>query len=250
MLSIKNIEVYYGNSIALKGISLEVGKGTIVTILGANGAGKTTILRTISGFLSPEKGVIEFLGQRIFGMEPFKIVRLGIGHVPQGREIFLDLTVQENLVMGSLGRRSRQGVARALVENLFPVLKERQKQTAGTLSGGEQQMLAIGRALMGNPRLLLLDEPSLGLAPLVSNHIFQTIRMINREGTTILLVEQDAHQALSVAHFGYVLEVGRIVLADFTEKLLSNEDIKEFYLGMEEESIKGYKRYKRRKRWS
>ena len=250
MLSIKNIEVYYGNSIALKGISLEVGRGMIVTILGANGAGKTTILRTISGFLSPEKGVIEFLGQRILGMEPFKIVRLGIGHVPQGREIFSDLTVQENLVMGSLGRRSRQGVPQALVENLFPVLKERRKQAAGTLSGGEQQMLAIGRALMGNPRLLLLDEPSLGLAPLVSNHIFQTIRMINQEGMTILLVEQDAHQALSVAHFGYVLEVGRIVLADSTERLLSNEDIQEFYLGMEEESIKGYKRYKRRKRWS
>jgi branched-chain amino acid transport system ATP-binding protein len=252
VLEVKNIETYYGPILAIKGISFEVHEGSIVTILGANGAGKTSVLKTISGVMEPEKGTIEFRGRRIDRMDPDKIVRMGISHVPEGREIFHDLSVKENLAMGAFLRRDREGIAKdlATVYGYFPVLKARRSQLGGNMSGGEQQMLAIARALMARPGLLLLDEPSLGLAPFLVKDIYEIIRRINREHkTTILLVEQNASIALSTAQYGYILELGRIVMADTCKALMENQDVREFYLGIKDESVRGSKRWKRKKRW-
>ena len=234
MLELDNIETFYGKVRALKGVSLKVREKEVVTLLGANGAGKTTSLRTISGLLSPAKGAISFLGERIDRVPPEKIVRKGIGHVPEGRSIFPELTVEENLAMGAFTRKDRKEIQTNLkrVFASFPILEGRKKQHAGTLSGGEQQMLAIGRALMSNPRLVLLDEPSLGLAPLLVQEIFKIIREINQVGTTILLVEQNANMALQIADYSYVLETGRIVLEDQSVNLLANQHVRETYLGM------------------
>jgi branched-chain amino acid transport system ATP-binding protein len=219
---------------ALRGVSIDVPDGKIVTLLGANGAGKSTTLRTISGLVHPVKGSIEFLGRSIGNRSPEEIVEIGISQVPEGREIFFELSVMENLQLGSYVRRDAKGV-RADVERVFqyfPILTERRKQQAGTLSGGEQQMLAIGRALMARPRLLLLDEPSLGLAPLVTQSIFEIIKTLNEnEGITVLLVEQNARLALGIAQYGYVLEIGRVVLEDTGENLRANEDVRRVYLG-------------------
>jgi branched-chain amino acid transport system ATP-binding protein len=252
LLRVSNVETYYGPIMAIKGVSLEVQEGQIVTILGANGAGKTTILKTISGVMDPEKGTIEFMGQRIDRLEPHEIVRRGISQVPEGREVFHDLTVRENLIMGSYLRRDRDGVKQdfTTIHAYFPILKQRASQLAGNLSGGEQQMLAIARALMARPRLLLMDEPSLGLSPLLVGEIFHITKRINAEqGTTILMVEQNAWMALTLAHYGYVLELGRIVMDDTCAELLQNEDVKEFYLGVKEEGVRGYRRWKRKKKW-
>ncbi|KAF0122273.1 MAG: branched-chain amino acid transport system ATP-binding protein [bacterium] len=254
LLKVKNIETSYGFVNAIRGVSLDLEEGDIKTVLGANGAGKTTILKTVMGLLEdqPEKGTIEFMGKRIDRMDTEDIVRLGISYVPEGREIFPELTVFENLKMGSYTRRDKDGVRKDYkrVSEYFSVLEERKNQLAGTLSGGEQQMLAIGRALMARPKLLLLDEPSLGLSPALVKDIFEIIKAINREGITILLVEQNARMALNIGNYGYVLENGRIVLSDETRVLLENDDVKEFYLGIKlEESVKGYQRYKRKKRW-
>jgi len=252
LLQVRNIETYYGPIMAIKGVSLDVEEGDIVTILGANGAGKSTILKTISGVMDPEKGTIEFMDQRIDGMSPDKIVRMGITQVPEGREIFHDLTVKENLMMGAYLRKDRPETQKDLeiVHDYFPVLKARSSQLGGNMSGGEQQMLAIGRAIMATPKLLLLDEPSLGLAPFLVKEIFEIIKRVNDEQkTTILLVEQNALIALSLARMGYVLELGRIVKEDTCKELMENEDVKEFYLGVKEESIRGSKRWKRKKKW-
>lgn len=252
LLRVSNIESYYGPIMAIKGVSLEVQEGAIVTILGGNGAGKTTILKTISNVIEPEKGTIEFMGERIDRMIPHKIVRLGIAHVPEGREIFYDLTVRENLMMGAFLRRDRNGIQADLhvAYDLFPVLKNRTSQLAGNMSGGEQQMLVIARAIMARPKLLLMDEPSLGLAPLLVKGIFGVIKRFNEENkTTILIVEQNALMALLVAQYGYVLELGRIVLEDKSEELMQNEDVKEFYLGIKGESARGTKRWRRKKKW-
>ncbi len=252
LLKVRNIETYYGPIMAIKGVSFEVAEGSIVTILGANGAGKTTILKTISGVMDPKKGTIEFMGQRIDSMAPDKIVRLGISQVPEGREVFHDLTVKENLLMGAYLRKDREDIKRDLdmVYDYFPVLKERTTQLAGDMSGGQQQMVVIARALMARPKLMLLDEPSLGLSPLLVKEIYAIIERINKEqGTTILLIEQNAPMALSVASHGFVLELGRIVMDDTCQALLANEDVKEFYLGIKEEGVRGTKRWKRKKKW-
>jgi branched-chain amino acid transport system ATP-binding protein len=253
-LNVSNIETLYDKITALKGISISVQKGSIVTILGANGAGKTTVLKTIAGLLEdqPEKGKIVFEGKNIERKKAEHLVSQGISYVPEGREVFPELTVKENLRMGSYTRRDGKKITadyKRMIE-YFPVLGERASQLAGTLSGGEQQMLAIARGLMSRPKLLMLDEPSLGLAPILVREIFEIIKEINREGVTILLVEQNANMALNIADYGYVLETGRIVLSDTCENLMENEDVKEFYLGIaKEDSIKGFKRYKRKKRW-
>jgi branched-chain amino acid transport system ATP-binding protein len=252
LLQVRNIETYYGPIMAIKGVSLEVEEGDIVTILGANGAGKTTVLKTLSGVMEPEKGTIEFAGQKIEGMSPYKVVNLGISHVPEGREVFHDLTIKENLMMGAYLRRDREKTQEDLetVHLYFPILKGRSSQLAGSLSGGEQQMLSIARGIMARPKLLLLDEPSLGLAPFLVKEIFEIINRINKEQkTTMLLVEQNAMMALSLARIGYVLEIGRIVMEDTCKELMENEDVKEFYLGIKEESIRGTKRWKRKKKW-
>jgi branched-chain amino acid transport system ATP-binding protein len=237
MLELEQVETYYGKVQALKGISLKVEERDIVTLLGANGAGKTSTLRTISGLIHPAKGSIRFSGERIDKDSPDKIVKRGISHVPEGRDLFPDLTVDENLAMGAYTKKDRTEIQHTLkkVFASFPILDKRRKQHAGTLSGGEQQMLAIGRALMSNPRLILLDEPSLGLAPLLVQEIFKIIREINQEGTTILLVEQNANMALQVAQYGYVLETGEIALKDKTEQLLNNQHVRETYLGIKRE---------------
>ena len=232
LLSVKAIEVSYGNIPALHGIDLDVEKGEIVTLIGANGAGKTTTLRTISGLLKPRRGDVSFNGKTITGTKPHIITGMGVSHVPEGRGIFANLTVHDNLELGGYLRKDKISEAEyERVFTLFPVLKERIKQNAGTLSGGEQQMLAISRALMAKPAVLLLDEPSLGLAPQMVQTIFRVIREINAEGTTILLVEQNAHMALTTAHRGYVMETGRIVLTDSTRSLLASDRIKKAYLG-------------------
>ena len=233
MLSLTNVETYYGSIRALKGVSLDVPEGQTVTLLGANGAGKTTTLKTISGITPAARGSIAFMGQRIDRMAPEKIVRLGISHVPEGRQVFKDLTVTENLKMGAYTRKGRRDIEASLqrVYAYYRILQERRHQLAGTLSGGEQQMLAIGRALMARPRLLLLDEPSLGLAPKLVEEIFQIIKTINHEGITVLLVEQNANKALHMAHYGYVLETGRITLMDEAKKLLQNDHVRRSYLG-------------------
>ena len=252
LLEVSNIETYYGPIMAIRGVSFTVPRGAIVTILGANGAGKTTILRTVSGVMDPQKGTVVFDGRPIHGLDPDKVARRGLAHVPEGREVFALLTVRENLRMGAYARRDAAGIAADLeaVYEYFPVLRARAEQRAGSLSGGEQQMLAISRALMARPTMMLLDEPSLGLAPRLVKEIFEIIGRINRErGVTVLLVEQNANMALHVAHHGYVLEVGRIVMEDACERLLEKEDIKEFYLGMKERSVRGTRRWKRRKTW-
>ena len=253
-LKVTNIETLYDKITALKGISISVEKGSIVTILGANGAGKTTVLKTIMGLLEdqPEKGKIIFDGKSIERKKAENLVSLGISYVPEGREVFPELTVKENLKMGSYTRKDKKGITEDYERMIgyFPVLGERKKQLAGTLSGGEQQMLAIARGLMSRPKLLMLDEPSLGLAPILVGEIFEIIKEINKEGVTILLVEQNANIALHVADYGYVLETGRIVLSDNCKNLMENEDVQEFYLGVvKEDSVKGFKRYKRKKRW-
>ncbi|ETR74748.1 ABC transporter ATP-binding protein [Afipia sp. P52-10] len=252
ILKVSNIESYYGPIMAIRGVSLSLPRGKIVTVLGANGAGKTTILKTISGVLDPLKGSVEFEGQAIQRMDPDKIVRLGISHVPEGREVFPFLTVRENLAMGAFLRTSRDEVAQDLeqIYGYFPRLKERLDQPAGQLSGGEQQMLAISRALMNRPKVLLLDEPSLGLSPLLVKEIFAIIRRVNAErGVTILLVEQNAKMALETADYGYVLEVGRVVMDDSCERLMQSKDIQEFYLGAKEDSARGERRWKKKKTW-
>jgi branched-chain amino acid transport system ATP-binding protein len=231
LLSIEGLDVYYGRIQALRGASLSVDEGEIVTLLGANGAGKTTTLRTISGLHRPAAGSIIFDGYPIEGLPAHDIVSLGLTHVPEGRRVFPRMTVQENLKMGAYQRRGPLGPDLERVFDLFPVLKERRTQDGGTLSGGEQQMLAIGRALMGHPRLLLLDEPSMGLAPLVVSKIFQILAEINAQGTTILLVEQNAAQALRLAARGYVLETGSIALSDRADTLLADDRVRSAYLG-------------------
>ncbi|HXF82867.1 MAG TPA: ABC transporter ATP-binding protein [bacterium] len=233
LLEVENLHVYYGQIHALKGISLTVERGEIVTLIGANGAGKSTTLKTISGLLRPREGVMRLAGVDLTTIPPHDIVARGVVQVPEGRRIFGRLTVLENLTMGAYTRGDRAGIAADLerVFELFPRLRERRHQVAGTLSGGEQQMLAIGRALMGRPTVLLLDEPSMGLAPVLVEQIFDTITGINREGTTILLVEQNAYMALQVAHRGYVLQTGEIALAGSAKALQANEDVRRAYLG-------------------
>jgi len=233
LLKLDNVKTYYGNIRALKGISLEVAEGEIVCLIGGNGAGKSTSLMTISGVLTPEEGDVIYQGQSIVSLRPDNIVRLGICQVPEGRMIFPVLTVMENLDLGAYLRKDKDGIKADIerVFGLFPILRERCSQAGGTLSGGEQQMLAIGRAMMARPKLLLLDEPSLGLAPIVVDSIFDIIRQINEEGTTILLVEQNAQLALQFSHRGYVLETGEITLADTSEALRTNEQVKKAYLG-------------------
>jgi branched-chain amino acid transport system ATP-binding protein len=234
MLKLKDVDTYYGKAQALKGITLEVNQGDLVTILGANGAGKTTLLRTITGLQAPKKGTIEFEDKRIDGLSPDNIVRLGISHCPEGRKLFSQMTVFKNLMLGAYVRREdRSGIQETLEEvcQLFPILKDRQHQLAGTLSGGEQQMLVIGRAMMSKPKLLLLDETSLGIAPMVVDKIFEVIKDINRNGTTIVVVEQNANIALEVAHYGYVLETGEIIISGEAKALLADERVREAYLG-------------------
>jgi len=252
LLTVSNLETYYGPIMAIRGVSFSVPRGKIVTILGANGAGKTTILKTISGVMDPQKGTVALEGREIQGMDPDKVTRLGLTHVPEGREVFPFLTVHENLRMGAFTRSDAGEIARDLeaVYDYFPVLAARAGQSAGSLSGGEQQMLSISRALMARPKMMLLDEPSLGLSPKLVKEIFDIIVRINRErGVTVLLVEQNANMALHVADYGYVLEVGRIVMEDACDRLLEKDDIKEFYLGVKESSIRGTKRWKRKKTW-
>ncbi|WP_295163575.1 ABC transporter ATP-binding protein [Selenomonas sp. F0473] len=233
MLSVTDLHVYYGAIHALKGVSLSVRQGEIVTLIGANGAGKSTTLRTISGLIAPRSGDISFEGSSIAGQRAHEIVRSGISQVPEGRRIFADMTVMENLELGAFTRSDADGIAAdtEMVFGRFPRLKERRTQLAGTLSGGEQQMLAMGRALMSRPRLLLLDEPSMGLAPLLIKEIFSIIADINAAGTTILLVEQNANMALSIAHRAYVLETGRITLSGAAQELAASEDVRKAYLG-------------------
>lgn len=233
MLKIENIDVYYGAIHAIKNLSLEVRQGEIVTLIGANGAGKTTTLKTISGLIRPKNGDIYFEGEKITRVPAQEIVKRGLSHVPEGRRIFANLTVKENLEMGAYLRKDKEGIRKTL-ENIyskFPRLKERLGQMAGTLSGGEQQMLAMGRALMSQPKLLLLDEPSMGLAPILVKEIFSIIQEINEQGTTILLVEQNARMALSIAHRAYVLETGRVVASGDAQELAQSEQIKKAYLG-------------------
>ena len=252
ILKLSNVESAYGPIKAIRGVSLVVPKGQIVTVLGSNGAGKTTILKTVSGIIDPRKGTIEFKGSDITAMDASLIVRKGLSHVPEGREVFPLLSVHDNLVMGAYTRADRDAVARdiAMVYDYFPILRERAKQDAGLLSGGQQQMLAISRALMAAPALMLLDEPSLGLSPKLTKEIFEIVVRINRErGTTMLLVEQNANMALNAADHGYVLENGRIVMEDSCDKLREKDDIKEFYLGMQEAGARGERRWKKKKTW-
>ncbi len=232
MLSVQGIDVYYGMIHALKSVSIEVAEGEIVSIIGSNGAGKSTLLRSLSGLLRPRTGQIQFLGQKIDGLSPDTIVHLGMSHSPEGRRIFTNMSVQENLQLGAFIRQDAEIAAdMERVMERFPRLRERFKQNAGTLSGGEQQMLAIGRALMSRPKLLLLDEPSLGLAPNLVAEIFRIVLDLNKEGVTVLLVEQNAHRALEIAHRAYVLETGTVVLSDTGQSLLHNPKVKEAYLG-------------------
>jgi branched-chain amino acid transport system ATP-binding protein len=252
ILTLTNVESAYGPIRAIRGVSLRVRQGEIATVLGSNGAGKSTILKTISGIIDPRKGTVVFRGEDITAQDPAHIVQRGLSHVPEGREVFPLLSVRDNLMMGAYTRRDRDKVAGdlELVYGYFPILKERQHQPAGLLSGGQQQMLSISRAIMAAPQLILLDEPSLGLSPLLTSEIFQIVVRINRErGTTLLLVEQNANMALNVADYGYVLENGRIVMEDTCERLREKDDIKEFYLGMKEAGARGERRWKKKKTW-
>ncbi|OGB00778.1 MAG: ABC transporter ATP-binding protein [Burkholderiales bacterium RIFCSPHIGHO2_12_FULL_69_20] len=252
LLSLANVESAYGPIKAIRGVSLKVHKGEIATVLGSNGAGKSTILKTISGVLDPTRGTVTFKGADITAKDPAEIVRSGLAHVPEGREVFPLLSVKDNLLMGAYTRSDKDGVARDIeqVYNYFPILRERATQDAGLLSGGQQQMLSISRALMAQPDLILLDEPSLGLSPKLTKEIFEIVVRINRErGTTILLVEQNANMALNAADYGYVLENGRIVMEDRCEVLREKEDIREFYLGMKDTGVRGERRWKKKKTW-
>ncbi len=252
ILVLSNVESAYGPIRAIRGVSLKVRQGEIATVLGPNGAGKTTILKTISGILDPRKGTVQFKGTDITASDPARIVRLGLAHVPEGREVFPLLSVHDNLLMGAYTRADRDGVARDIEQayRYFPILKERERQDAGLLSGGQQQMLAIARALVGAPEMILLDEPSLGLSPKLTREIFEIVVRINRErGTTILLVEQNANMALNAADYGYVLENGRIVMEERCAVLREKDDVKEFYLGMKETGVRGERRWKRKKTW-
>lgn len=252
VLQLLNVESAYGPIKAIRGVSLKVRQGEIATVLGSNGAGKTTILKTISGIIDPRKGSIEFQGRNITAKDPAHIVQQGLSHVPEGREVFPLLSVKDNLLMGAYTRTDRDGVARDIetVYGYFPILRERATQEAGLLSGGQQQMLAISRAIMAAPKLILLDEPSLGLSPKLTREIFEIVVRINRErGTTILLVEQNANMALNASDYGYVLENGRIVMEDSCERLREKEDIKEFYLGLKDEGVRGERRWKKKKTW-
>ena len=245
VLKLSNVESAYGPIKAIRGASLKVRKGEIATVLGSNGAGKTTILKTISGIIDPRKGTVEFNGKDITARDPAFIVQQGLSHVPEGREVFPLLSVRDNLVMGAYTRKDRDGIARDMeaVFAYFPILKERAAQDAGLLSGGQQQMLSISRALMANPEMILLDEPSLGLSPKLTKEIFEIVVRINRErGTTILLVEQNANMALNASDYGYVLENGRIVMEDTCARLREKDDIKEFFLGMKEEGQRAERR--------
>ena len=252
LLSLANVESAYGPIKAIRGVSLKVHKGEIATVLGSNGAGKSTILKTISGVLDPTRGTVTFKGADITAKDPAEIVRSGLAHVPEGREVFPLLSVKDNLLMGAYTRHDKDGVARDMLQvySYFPILRERATQDAGLLSGGQQQMLSISRALMAQPDLILLDEPSLGLSPKLTKEIFEIVVRINRErGTTILLVEQNANMALNAADYGYVLENGRIVMEDRCEVLRDKDDVKEFYLGMKEAGVRGERRWKKKKTW-
>ncbi|MGB0608790.1 MAG: ABC transporter ATP-binding protein [Paracoccaceae bacterium] len=253
ILKIDNLESFYGPIMAIRGVSLEVHKGQIVTVLGANGAGKTTLLKTISGIMDPEKGSISLDGEFIQGLEPDKVVGKGVTHVPEGRELFPLLSVEDNLMMGAYTRSDTAGIAQDLeiVYEYFPILRDRRGQEAGTLSGGQQQMVAIGRGLMARPKIMLLDEPSLGLSPLLVKEIFVIVKRLNVEqGVTMILVEQNAKVALDLAHYGYVMELGRIVMDGEAEKLAASKDIQEFYLGQSSEtSQRGQRRWKQNKTW-
>ena len=254
LLEIKNIETYYDLVYAIRGASLTVAEGSITAILGNNGAGKSTILKSVMGLIEdqPDKGTIEFAGRRIDGLDTDKIVRMGITLVPEGREVFDELSVKENLLMGAYTRAEKKEIQQdfEMVFNYFPILKDRLSQWAGTLSGGEQQMLAIGRALMSRPKLLLLDEPSLGLSPLLVKEIFEIIKTIHAQGVTILLVEQNAKMALRASDTGLILENGRFVMKGKSADLLQDKDVQEFYMGVRSEaSAKGYQRWKRKKAW-
>lgn len=251
MLELTNVETYYGPIMAIRGVSLAVTEGEISVLLGANGAGKTTVLKTISGAMEPQKGRIVFKGNEIQGKDPDQTARMGIGHVPEGREVFPFLSVDENLQMGAYSRKD-SGVKtdKEMVYSYFPVLAEKASQQAAYLSGGQQQMLAIGRALMLRPTLMLLDEPSLGLSPRLVSEIAEIIKRVNKEQqVTILLVEQNARMALDIGDYGYVMEVGRIVMEDTCEKLKQASDIQEFYLGVQDEGVRGRRRWKQRKTW-
>ena len=251
LLELRNLESYYGPVMAIRGVSMAVPAGQIVALLGANGAGKTTVLKTISGAMDPQKGSVTLDGRPIHGKDPDVIARLGVAHVPEGREMFPFLSVEDSLRVGAYGRRD--GSVRADIERVyeyFPALRDKRRQQSGYLSGGQQQMLAIGRALMLRPRVMLLDEPSLGLSPRLVAEIADIVVRLNREQTvTILLVEQNAKMALGIAHFGYVLELGRIVMEDTAERLRSKTDIQEFYLGMKDQGVRGRRRWKQRKTW-
>jgi branched-chain amino acid transport system ATP-binding protein len=252
VLKLSNIESAYGPIKAIRGVSLQVREGEIVTVLGSNGAGKSTILKTISGIIDPRKGTVTFEDRDITALDPARVVQQGLVHVPEGREVFPLLSVRHNLLMGAYTRSDRDAIARdmAQVFQYFPILRERADQDAGLLSGGQQQMLAISRALMAAPKLIMLDEPSLGLSPKLTKEIFEIVVRINRErGTTILLVEQNAHMALNAADHGYVLENGRIVMADTCERLREKDDIKEFYLGLKEQGVRADRRWKKKKTW-
>ncbi|MCB9477764.1 MAG: ABC transporter ATP-binding protein [Deltaproteobacteria bacterium] len=254
LLEVANIETLYGKISAVRGVSLQVFPGEIVAILGANGAGKSTTLKSVLGLIEdqPEKGMVRVMGEEVTRRDTEDIVRRGVALVPEGREVFGELTVHENLLMGCYARTDKVATARDLerVYSIFPRLAERKKQEAGTMSGGEQQMLAIGRGLMAAPKLLMLDEPSLGLAPILVAEVFKVIKRLRDEGITILLVEQNANLALALADRAYVIESGRIVLSGTADEIRNNDDIKEFYLGKPHEvSVKGTKRYKRKKRW-
>ncbi len=252
LLVVSSVESAYGPIKAIRGVSLKVAKSSIVTLLGSNGAGKTTLLKTISGIMDPLRGSIEFSNQGISGFDPAQIVQMGLSHVPEGREVFPLLTVHENLLMGAYTRNDRDAVGKDLERayGYFPILAERRDQDAGLLSGGQQQMLAIARALLSSPQMILMDEPSLGLSPKLTKEIFEIIVRINREsGTSILLVEQNAHMALNTADYGYVLENGRVVLEDRCDRLREKEDIREFYLGMKQQGVRGERRWKKKKTW-
>ena len=251
LLEVQNIETYYGLIAGIRGVSLEVPNGSIVTILGANGAGKTTVLKTICGAMTPDKGSVRFAGQDITGRDPDRVSRLGVAHVPEGREVFPFLTTEENLKMGAFTRQS--STLKTELDRIFeyfPMLKEHRKLAAGYLSGGQQQMLAVGRALMLRPKLMLLDEPSLGLSPKLVHAISEVVESINQDhGVTVLLVEQNAQMALNIAHYGYILDNGRVVMEDSTIRLSKTADVQEFYLGKKASSVRGKRRWKQRKTW-
>ena len=251
LLELKNVETYYGPVMAIRGVSLQVRKGQIVALLGANGAGKTTVLKTISGAMEPQKGTITLAGTEIQGLDPDAVARMGVAHVPEGREVFPFLSVEDNLKVGAFSRRDG-GETRDLesMYDYFPALREKRHLQAGFLSGGQQQMLAIARAMMLRPEVMLLDEPSLGLAPRLVGEIAAIVRRLNDErNVTVLLVEQNAKLALQISHFGYVMELGRIVMEDTSERLRNATDIREFYLGMKDQGVRGRRRWKQRKTW-